>query len=299
MVERRSIRAGELRLSYLERGAARQGEPTLVLIHGLMGTAATFLPLLAAMPAERHVIAIDLPGAGGSERGPRLEASLAAAAASVVQALDALQLEAPVLVGHSHGAAVSVYLAALHPKRVSGVVLVAPAHPYFRHADQVIGFYLSPLGKVFAHTLPWYPQWVQMAGLRRMAGPQSWDSPERLMPYRENLRTRGTVGHLLRLLRTWHTDMAELRALLDCPFRLPALMIWGDHDRAVPVSTADGLRRRLPQSELVVLEGVGHRPAEERPEACVAAIEDWMTATLFRGQLVPVAGDGETGTDLS
>ena len=283
MVERRSIRAGELRLSYLERGTARPGESSLVLIHGLMGTAATFLPMLAAMPVERHAIAIDLPGAGGSERGPRLEASLAAAAESIVSALDALSLETPVLVGHSHGAAVSMYLAALHPKRVSRVVLLAPAHPYFRHADQLIGFYLSPLGKLFAHTIPWYPRWVQMRALRSMAGPQSWDAPERLMPYRENLRTRGTVRHRLRLLRTWHTDMAELRALLDCPFRTPALLIWGDHDRAVPLSTAEDLLRRLLQGELRVLEGVGHRPAEERPEMCAAAIEEWMTGAVAPG----------------
>lgn len=279
MVQRRSIQAGGRRLSFLEKGRRVAGEPSLVVIHGLMGTAATFLPLLAEMAEDRHVIALDLPGAGGSERDPRMGASLANATESVLKALDALELERPVLVGHSHGGAVAMYLAAFHPERTSGLVLIAPAHPYFRQADQLIGFYLSPLGKVFAHTLPWYPQWVQMAGLRRMAGPQSWDEPERLVPYRENLRTRGTIPHLLKLLRTWHTDMKELRDLLECPFRTPAMLIWGDHDRAVPVSTAENLQRRLIESELRVFEGVGHRPAEERPKLTAAAIEKWLTET--------------------
>lgn len=288
MVERRSIQAGGRRLSYLEKGERAAGEPSLVLIHGLMGTAATFLPLLAEIPEERHVIALDLPGAGGSERDPakagdsKSAASLAAVTESVVNALDALELERPVLVGHSHGGSVAMYLAAFHPGRVSGLVLLAPAHPYFRQADQLIGFYLSPLGKVFAHTLPWYPQWVQMAGLRRMAGPQSWDEPERLVPYRENLRTRGTIPHLLKLLRTWHTDMAELRSLLECPFRTPTMLIWGDHDRAVPASTAESLQRRLPESELRVFEGVGHRPAEERPKLTAAAIEEFMESAAIQ-----------------
>jgi pimeloyl-ACP methyl ester carboxylesterase len=280
MVERRSIQAGGRRLSFLEKGRRVAGESSLVVIHGLMGTAATFLPLLAEIAEDRHVIALDLPGAGGSERDPKMGASLAAVTESVLKALDALELERPVLVGHSHGAAVAMYLAAFHPQRPSGLVLLAPAHPYFRHADQLIGFYLSPLGRVFAHTLPWYPQWVQMAGLRRMAGPRSWDSPERLMPYRENLRMRGTVPHLLKLLRTWHTDMAELRALLECPFRTPALVIWGDHDRAVPVKTAEYLMRRLLHSDLKVFEGVGHRPAEERPKLTAAVIEEWLTETM-------------------
>jgi pimeloyl-ACP methyl ester carboxylesterase len=285
MVERRSIQAGGRRLSYLEKGERVAGEPSLVLIHGLMGTAATFLPLLAEFAEGRHVVALDLPGAGGSERDPprvknsKSGASLAAVTESVLKALDALELERPVLVGHSHGGSVAMYLAAFHPERASGLVLLAPAHPYFRHADQLIGFYLSPLGRVFAHTLPWYPQWVQMAGLRRMAGPRSWDSPERLVPYRENLRTRGTIPHLLKLLRTWHTDMAELRALLECPFRTPALVIWGDHDRAVPVGTAESLMRRLLHGDLRVFEGVGHRPAEERPKLTAAMIEEWLAET--------------------
>jgi magnesium chelatase accessory protein len=109
-----------------------------------------------------------------------------------------------------------------------------------------------------------------------MAGPKSWDAPERLMPYRENLRTRGTVPHLLKLLRTWHTDMKELRDLLECPFRTPTMLIWGDHDRAVPVSTAESLQRRLLESELRAFEGVGHRPAEERPKLTAAVIEEWL-----------------------
>lgn len=287
MIERRNVQAGGRRLSYLEKGHPAAGEPSLVLIHGLMGTAATFLPLLAEINDGRHVIALDLPGAGGSERDPRMGASLAACSESVVKALDAVGLARPVVVGHSHGAAVGMYMASLYPDRVGGLVLLAPAHPFFNHADQLIRFYVSPLGKVFAHTMPWYPQWVQMAALRRMAGPKSWDEPERLVPYRENLRTRGTVPHLLKLLRTWHTDMEELKALLECPFRTPSLIVWGEHDRAVPVSTAESLKRRLLDSELRVFEGVGHRPAEERPKLTAAVIEEWLreTAAVRNGKV--------------
>src|ERR1700751_2942534 len=107
MVERRSIQAGGRRLSYLEKGRRVAGEPSLVIIHGLMGTAATFLPLMAEIAEDRHVIALDLPGAGGSERDPpggnnsKSGASLAAVTGSVLNALEALELERPVLVGPS------------------------------------------------------------------------------------------------------------------------------------------------------------------------------------------------------
>ncbi len=187
------------------------------------------------------------PGPVDSDRSREVSPALHSISRVLCNMLDILGLELPVLVGHSHGGAVALHLAASEPGRVSGLVLLAPAHPYFRHADQLIAFYLSPLGRAFAHTMPWYPAWMQMMGLRRMAGPQSWDAPERLVPYRENLRTRGTVGFLLRLLRTWQSDMRELRHLLQAPFRLPTLLIWGDHDRAVPVGTAPDLTAETAQ----------------------------------------------------
>ncbi len=240
-----------------------------------MGTAATFVPLMKSLPPELHVIAVDLPGAGESDRDAQVSSHLSFISQCVSEVLDALELKTPMLVGHSHGGAVALHLAASKPERVSALALLAPAHPYFQHADQLIAFYLSPLGRAFAHTMPWYPAWMQMLGLRSMAGPQSWDGPERLAPYRENLRMQGTVPFLLRLLRTWHSDMRELRCLLEAPFRLPTLLIWGDHDRAVPASTAADLQERLRASELTILAGVGHRPAEERPALCAGLIEDW------------------------
>jgi len=289
MVIRRELSLSRWRVSCLERGTPNPDQPSLVLLHGLMGTAATFGPLLEALPADRHAVAIDLPGAGRSERNRGLSATLSSASRCVGEMLHSLALDRPVLVGHSHGGAVSMHLAASEPGLVRSLVLLAPAHPYFRHADQIIRFYLSPVGMAFAHTMPWYPEWLQMVGLRRMAGPQSWDSPERLTPYRENLRTRGTIGHLLRLLQTWHSDMRELRHLLEAPFRVPTLMIWGDHDRAVPVGTAPALQRHLRRSELQVLAGVGHRPAEERPEECAELIEDWCERLPGLARKVPLS----------
>lgn len=289
MVVRRELSLSRWRISCLERGVARADQPSLVLVHGLMGTAATFVPLLEALPADRHAVAIDLPGAGGSERNRRLSATLSSASVCVGEIVAALNLHRPVLVGHSHGGAVGLHLAASEPGMLRSLVLLAPAHPYFGHADQIIRFYLSPLGMAFAHTIPWYPQWLQMVGLRRMAGPQSWDTPERLLPYRENLRTRGTIGHLLRLLQTWHSDMRELRQLLLAPFRLPTLLIWGDHDRAVPLSTASALQAHLRRSELQVLPGVGHRPAEERAELCAELIEEWCERLPGLRRNVPIS----------
>jgi pimeloyl-ACP methyl ester carboxylesterase len=254
-----------LHLSYLEKGTAVQGRPSLVLLHGLMGCAATYVPLMNELARDQHVIALDFPGSGHSARHRNIASDFASITEAVSQAIDALGLEKPIVLGHSHGGTIALRLAATHPEQIASIALLSPAHPYFSEADPLIRFYLSLPGRLFAQTMPWYPQWMQMIGLRRMAGPQSWDTPERLAPYRENLRTRGTMSHLLKLLRTWHDDMADLRRLLRKPLSTPTLVLWGDSDRAVPVTSANELRAHLLNSEFHVIPGVGHRPAEETP----------------------------------
>jgi len=276
MFHRRHLHLDGLRLSYLEKGTPSPGTSSLVLLHGLMGSAETFIPLMQALDAAQHVIALDLPGSGQSERHPALDPSLRSTTRNIARFLAALQLRRPIVLGHSHGGTVATYLAVTQPDALSSLILFAPAHPYFREGDLLIRFYLSLPGRLLAHTMPWYPQWVQMMALRRMAGPQSWDSPERLKPYRENLRTPGTIEHLLRLLAGWHRDMGALRDLLRTPLSTPVKLVWGDSDRAVPFHSANELRKHLLVSEFQVLPGVGHRPAEEQPEISASLIHDWI-----------------------
>jgi pimeloyl-ACP methyl ester carboxylesterase len=276
MIQRRHLQLDGLGLSYLERGTAVHGQPTIVLLHGLMGCADTFLPLMRAFETELHVIALDLPGAGQSERRRDIDPSLLNAAELVGRFVAEIGAIRPIVVGHSHGGAVAMSLAARHRDTMRSLVLLAPAHPYFKEANPLIRFYLSLPGRMFAYTMPWYPRWMQMLGLRRMAGPQSWDAPERLNPYRDNLRTPGTISHLLRLLRTWNKDMSGLRRALRTHLKTPTLVLWGDSDRAVPVESAPDLRRHFERSELLIVPGVGHRPAEERPKLIAEFLQQWL-----------------------
>jgi len=282
MTERRQIELDGLRLSFLEKGKPSKGQPTLVLLHGLMGCAATFTPLLdsiASIDSELHIIALDLPGAGMSERRSDIDARLDVTAQQVYRVLVALKIEKPILLGHSHGGAVALSLSARHRDAVNSLILLAPAHPYFVESDPLIRFYLSLPGRLFAYSMPWFPEWMQLLGLRRMAGKRSCDTPELLRPYRDNLRTPGTMAHLLRLLKSWKDDFTSLRKALRKRLTTPTLIVWGDYDRAVPVHSAQELLNRLPQSRLEVLSGIGHRPAEEAPSHVAALIHDWFEAS--------------------
>src|SRR5262245_59578639 len=109
-------------LSYHQRGAG----PDVVLLHGGMGSAEDFEPVLDALAARFRVTAVDRPGFGLSHaRGddPTYPGNARLVAGLVRQ----LGLIRPVVVGHSHGGGVALQLAEDHPQVPSALVLLAPA----------------------------------------------------------------------------------------------------------------------------------------------------------------------------
>jgi pimeloyl-ACP methyl ester carboxylesterase len=57
---------------------------------------------------------------------------------------------------------------------------------------------------------------------------------------------------------------------------MPTLIIWGDRDPIIPIGHGRRAHAAIAGSDLVVLEGVGHMPLVEAPEALAAAIERFV-----------------------
>src|SRR5512143_1687780 len=102
------------------RPAGAAGAP-LLLLHGAGGSRLHWPEALREL-ADRRVIAVDLPGHGRSPLPG--ERSVGAYGRRVLALLDALQLSAAVLAGHSMGGAIALTLALQAPSRVAGLVLV-------------------------------------------------------------------------------------------------------------------------------------------------------------------------------
>src|SRR4051812_34810388 len=99
-------------LAYTRSGA---GAP-LVLLHGIGSSCDAWGPVVPALAAHFTVIAVNLPGSGGSPPGSaHIEPTPAALAAAVAQLLDDLGLTSPHLAGNSLGGWVALELAAVRP----------------------------------------------------------------------------------------------------------------------------------------------------------------------------------------
>jgi pimeloyl-ACP methyl ester carboxylesterase len=254
---------------------AGSGRP-LLLIHGLTGSTGNWRRNIDAFARDASVYAIDLVNMGRSDRVAGLDAGLAATADRVVACMDALGLDRADIAGHSHGGAIVLMLAVRHPDRVRSLILFAPANPFSDRADLLIRLYNSAPGQLLARVAPYIPRRLQMIALGRMYGDPSRIVEGTLDAYIEGLRIPGTVPHILGILRSWFADMDALKAALPQLAHIPALLMWGDRDRAVSLASGRELHRALRESELIVLPGAGHVVFEEMPDECNRVMHDWL-----------------------
>ncbi len=260
-------------------GVAGTG-PALVLIHGLVGSVANWRRNVQELARDATVYAVDMTNMGQSDRVRGLDASMAATADRLAGLMAALGIARADVAGHSHGGAVAMMFAARHPERVRSLILFAPANPFCDLGHFLVRFYQTRTGRALARVVPFLPRRVHAISLRRMYG-----DPRRVMAgslegYTDGLRVPGTMQHILGIVSHWFEDMGVLRQELGRIAMIPTLLVWGDRDRAVGISSAGPLQAALRCSRLVVVPGAGHIPFEEMPEECNQAVHGWLRGPM-------------------
>jgi pimeloyl-ACP methyl ester carboxylesterase len=99
--------------------------PPVVCVHGLPGSSRDFRWLIEPLAGRARLISVDLPGFGGTPTATGPDASPEGRAAFVLELIDALRLERPVIVGHSMGGVVAVAAVAQRPGGFRGLGLLS------------------------------------------------------------------------------------------------------------------------------------------------------------------------------
>ena len=262
-----------VRVRYVVAGSG----PALVFVHGLVGSSRNWNQNIAALARFRTVYAPDLVNMGASERVAGIDPGLEAQVDRLTRWMDAVGIGAADIVGHSHGGAISIRLAARHPGRVRRLVLFAPANPYCNLGGPQIRFYATRIGGVFARRIiPLLPRILYRRSLERLYGDPRRIQPGILEGYTDGLDS-SAIGHIVEVMRGWDGDMALVEASLPQLAQSPPLLIWGDRDRAVSPKSGGQLAQRL-GARLLTVPGTGHVPFEEKPEECNEALVRWLIA---------------------
>jgi 4,5:9,10-diseco-3-hydroxy-5,9,17-trioxoandrosta-1(10),2-diene-4-oate hydrolase len=281
-IEKHWVQVDGHRMHCLKAGCG----PDLILVHGLLGTASAWDPAIPRLAEESTVYAVDALGLGESDRVSGIDATLDAQAGRLVAFMDQSGIRSADFLATSHGGAVALTLAARYPSRVKNLLLHAPANPYSQLGDPLINFYLTGLGTWFAHRIATLPEPMQALALGRMYGDSSQLRDGSLGKYIGSLRVPGTVNYVLSILSTWFADMAKLKTDLEHVRQFPALLLWGDRDRAVSIESGQRLRRCFDEVEFQVLPGTGHLPYEECPEALSRLVNSFLSKKRESGPLL-------------
>jgi pimeloyl-ACP methyl ester carboxylesterase len=268
-----------IRTSPLHVESSGEGEPSLVLVHGFGASGHSWRKWLPNLTREHRVHVVDLMGAGQAAAPPWGDYTPGAQAARLVEVLRGLGRGPIVLIGHSLGAAVSV-LAALRVRdeggaiAVRGLVLVGSAvlpqklPPYMSAAR-------TPLLGDFLLLAP-PPRWALRMGLEGIVHDPGTVDREQVEGYREPLRTFRRRRALLRAARQLDLGQGDALRVRLREVALPTLVVHGREDGVIPLEMGERLSRGIPGARLVVLDGVGHLPPEEAPEASLAPVLEFL-----------------------
>ena len=266
------------RIAYRDTG---QG-PALLLIHGMAGSSATWEAITPQLAKKYRVIAPDLLGHGESAK-PRGDYSLGAFAALLRDLLDELGVHRATVIGQSLGGGIAMQFAYQHREHCERLALIGSGG---------LGPDLSPMLRILSapgaeFVLPVVaPQWVLNAGNKlgswlTSAGIQAPRAGQMWQAY-SSLSDSETRQAFLRTLRSVVDHRGQAVSALNklhLTADLPALLIWGDRDRIIPVAHAYAAHDALTGSRLEVLEGVGHFPHVEAPTAVADILEDFIAST--------------------
>jgi pimeloyl-ACP methyl ester carboxylesterase len=248
--------------------------PAVVFLHGAFGGLADFLPLAEALAGEARVVLVDRPGHGWSTRPDDDPRTPAAQARWLARVLAELEVERPVLVGFSYGAAVAMAHALERPGEVRAVVTLGGALRDWRgHTSRVFALPDVPLvGPLFVWTFATpFAHFSASDGVAKAFAPEPVPASFERSPLGLALRPRSLRANCAEM-RVLQRELAaqELRyRALD----VPVLVVAGTEDRvADPNIHSVEASLALPRAELVLLEGAGHQIPYARPDDVLAAI---------------------------
>jgi pimeloyl-ACP methyl ester carboxylesterase len=254
--------------------------PDVVMVHGITGNLAVWhLQLVPALAERCRVLTYDLRGHGYSD-APPTGYSPDDMATDLLDLLDAMEIDRPVVIGHSYGADVALYLAANHPERVREVVAIESAlpalEPIRRDEDWVGWSYWVAALEGAGHPVP--PE--RRSDLRYLMR-ATIDLPKQWGPLRGLPRK---PAPMLRLLE--ETTLPEdYRRIGSLPLeripeiRTPVVLMYAE--RSAFLDTFEYLRAHLPDVHPILLPPTqwGHFGPLEQPEVVI----DHLVARLASG----------------
>ena len=265
------VKIGQSRYHYTEYPATGKD---ILFIHGFASSTYTWekvAPVLNKL--GYHVWALDMKGFGWSDKPKDTSYDILTLTEEVYQWMEAFGLDDVVLVGNSLGGGITTLMALLHPEKVGRVVLIDAAayNTKFPFIMKLASFPLSAeITKLF------FSHWVVRQTLSEVYHHKAWITKDQVDAYYDRLQTDNALNAQIAIVRALEFSKFEKYTNRIPEIQSKTLIIWGAHDRWIPLSSAYRLKAELRNANLVIIPECGHIPQEEYPDFTVRLIDAFI-----------------------
>lgn len=278
------IKVDNSRIHYTAEGNPE--DPTLLFLHGTYSSLHTWSDWVDEFSDEFHIVRLDMPGFGLT--GPQTNGghTLESLIESISDFADAMELSDVTVAGNSLGGGIAWRLSLDRPDLVSRLVLLdaGGATLLARLAGNLMSFGTDIVPRFIT------PRVLIRLIVRDAYGDKSKVTPELVRRYHDLLLRPGNRRAVMEIAKSYARDHPAGEAddvydprLPNLPsaynptpdildgytieeVSVPTLFQWGSEDQWLSVEFGTALADRIPGSQFMVYEGVGHIPMEESPE---------------------------------
>ena len=256
---------------YYEFYPNQTSEKTFVLLHGFLSSTFTFRHLITLLKKDYQVLSVDLPPFGKSAKCNRYVYSYKNLAHTVIKLTETLGLKKMTFIGHSMGGQIVLNILHMMPELADKAILLCSS-AYLKRSKfpLIITSYLP-----YFHLFVKY--WFARTGVKKNLQDALYNhtiiNDEMINGYLQPFLTDEIFVALTRMIRDREGDLPV--EILN-QIKTPCLLLWGDHDKSMPLNIGEQLNKDLSNSELIVLKDSGHALPEERPSEVFEYIKGFI-----------------------
>ncbi len=222
---------------------------TILILHGWKNSLKNWESIAKNLANKFKVVLIDLPGFGASSVPKNQPFDTFDYAETVMKFIEKLNLKNITLIGHSFGGKTGIVVASKNNK-IDKLILVDASGINSKSLVTLLKIYLSKTVKLI------FP--------KNLAAKVSASLSS------EDYKTAGNLKDSFKKIVT--QDISENAKKI----KIPTLIIWGENDKDVPLTSAKVLKNIIPNSSLRIVWKAGHHPHLEKPEKFLETVEEFL-----------------------
>ncbi len=268
-----------LRCEYRSSGGVirydvRGDGPPLVLVHGTPWSSFCWRRVIPRFSQRWKVYCYDLLGYGQSEKREGQDVSLGMQGRILAELLDHWRLDRPYVVGHDFGGTTVLRTHLIERREFKRIVLIDPValapwgFPFFAHVKKYEEAFRDVPDYIHEAIVAAYVRDATFSPMNEevLAGI--------LEPWLGPTGRRAFYRQMAQADQSFTDEMEPGYGGITCP----VLILWGEEDRWIPVSTGQRLRQMIPTAEFRPIPGAGHLVHEDAPEAVTSHLVEFFAS---------------------